>query len=195
MPFELRVSFSAQYIDFDKYVGELQRGLRQLMRQTANLYYKALIFRLPVDTGFLAGSFAPIAKAAGFSPTSIVPDPKGQRRNIYTHFGNRRTPKNPSTGTEYVTSEDQILTEITDGETRLRLIFYFNNEIRYYPINDLYKGFSIGKGFTAQATRAAIAFLEANIDKVLPAAISKSILQQLISYRPGQPPQRIRVRS
>lgn len=195
MPFEIRMSFAAQFIDFDNYVGELQRGLRRLMRQTANLYYKALIFRLPVDTGFLAGSFAPIPRAAGFSPQTIVPDPKGQRRNIYTHFGNRRTLKNPTSGLEYVTKEDEILTEITDGRTRLRLIFYFNNEIRYYPINDLYKGFSIGKGFTAQATRAALAFLEANIDKVLPAAINRSIRQQLISYRPGQPPQRIRVRS
>jgi hypothetical protein len=193
MPFEFRLSFAAQFIDYDKYVSELQRGLRRLMREAAAVYYNNLIARIPVDTGFLAGSFDAIKKASGASgsPAPALRQIKGQ---FYTHFGGHKVAKNTTSGIPFATSPENVLTEITDGKFKYKLVFYFKNDIRYYPINDLYgaNGRTPWR-FTEKAVRATLAYIGANLPKLIPTATSRSIKQQLISYRPGVAPQKIKV--
>lgn len=193
MPFNLVVNFSAETVRFDIFVPELQQQLRRLMREAAGIYYNNIILRLPVHTGFLAGSFDPMKRAA--TNATFTPGPPTSRHpEIYTHFGTDRTPKNPSTGKQYVTPTEEILTEVTNLETRYLLVFFFSNAIRYYPINDLYGYRKPPWRITEKAIRAAIAFIEANLPKIVDSAAGVSIRRQLISYRPGQPPQKVKIR-
>ncbi len=193
MPFKLTIDFSVQTIRFDVFVPELQQRLRRLMREAAGIYYNNIILRMPVDTGFLAGSFDPI-KQAGTNATFTPHSPSNKYPGIYTHFGQDRTPKNPSTGKQYVTPVDQILTEQTDAETYFLLVFFFSNAIRYYPINDIYGVHGAPWRITEKAIRAATAFIEANLPSIVDQAAGVSIRRQLISYRPGQPAHKIRIR-
>lgn len=195
MPFEFRISFAAQFIEFDKYVENLRRELRRMMRQAAAIYYTNIMFTLPVDTGFLAGSFASIKTASGAVANPQSPNPQ-RRRQFYTHFGDRKTEKNLLTGTIYTTKPEDILTEISDQESRLLYVFLFNNEIRYYPINDVHgvRGRAPWR-ITEGAIRVALAFINTNLPKILPDAISASVRSELISYKPGAAPQRIKVRT
>lgn len=194
MPFEFRLSFSTQYIEYDRFVGELQRELRRLMREAGAVYYNNLILQMPVDTGFLAGSFEAMRRATNASGSPSSPTNKNRRNAFYTHFGDRRVLKNPTNGQQFATKPEDVLSEITDGKFKYKLMFYFKNEIRYYPIMDLYGiPFNPPWRLTARAARAALAYLGANLPKILPSATSRSIKQQLISYRPGSVPQRIKV--
>lgn len=193
MPFQFRVDFSVQYIDQDKFVSEMQRNLRRLMRQAAAIYYNNLMVYLSphTDTGFLAGSFKPIKDASGAKGNTPTPR-RPNAKDIYKGSG-RSVRKTTTSGVAFVTPIDKILTEeITDS--KFLVSFFFSNEIRYYPINDIYgvRGRPPWK-FTVRAVRQAIAFIEANLPSILPNATNRSVKKQLISYRPGRATQKVRI--
>ena len=191
MPFQFRVDFRVEYIDEDKFVTETQRNLRRLMRQAAAIYYNNLMLYLPTDTGFLAGSFKPIKDVSGAKGSPTLPR-RPNAKDIYKD-GGRSVRKTPASGVAFVTPLDKILNEvITDN--KFLITFFFSNEIRYYPINDIYgvRGRPPWK-YTVRAARQAIAFIEANLPSIIPNATARSVKQQLISYRPGRTAQKVRI--
>lgn len=193
MPLQFRMSFSAQVIDQDRFADELRRNLRRLLREAGALFYNTLIALLPVDTGFLAGSLDSIKQATGATGSPNASRGSTQLRRIYTHFGDRRVFKNSTSGRQFMSRADDILIELSSGNS-LKMIFQYVNDIRYYAINDLHG--THGRSawhFTEQAARAAVAFIEANLGNIVPAAVTASVRNELISYRPGSVPKKIKI--
>jgi hypothetical protein len=193
MPIEWRISFSQQIIDTDTFAVELRRSLRRLLTQAAGIYYNTIIADMPVDTGFLAGSFANLRNVTGASASPRGPKPQKYQK-FYVHTDGSRTAKSTTTGIPFTSELGSILTEVSDGKTKLLVIFEFDNAIQYYPINDIFGSPKRPPwGLTEKATRAALNYINGNLAGAIEQAQNVSVKQRLIFYPPnGGPPRIIR---
>jgi hypothetical protein len=107
--------------DFELAVGEF---MNIVMRRAVQEFLKACVARIPVRTGFARGSFGNLTREFG------VPDQVtgNNQREYYYHSKGQGVLKSPTSGRQFVTDPNGVLTKTGSGVT-----FNLDNAIKYYP--------------------------------------------------------------
>jgi len=129
----------------EPYTAAFFKAIQLVMRNAAREFAKAVLIRVPVQTGFARGSLLNLADAIGLSASS---SPESFRRKLdkrrmkvynvplngkvsyYTDSGGK-VPKTPENARQFSTAPDKVFTQ-EDGV----FIFNYAASILYYVIND-----------------------------------------------------------
>ena len=128
------------------YSRAFDKAMKLLLRNAAREFAKAVILRVPVQTGFARGSLLNLADAIGINASSspesfrrkldkrrgkIVNVPLNGKTSYYTDSGGR-VPKTPENARQFSTDPDKVFTAADNVYT-----FSYGASILYYVINDI----------------------------------------------------------
>lgn len=151
---KFRVVFDSLKINKQKFTVKLKEHLQVHIRLAAREFLKAAIPKIPVWTGFSAGSLGHLASFAGYT-YSVNPITTGGRsftfsrrgsrfrsqtlkqRHYYYHPGGGKVLKTPTAGGRFATPTTAIV-KISNNQ----ITFNYNVTISYFNVSDIRKSIS-----------------------------------------------------
>ena len=174
---------------------QIEAKSRQVFREATQKWLSAVLVKIPVRSGFLAGAFTPMEKAVGVAGKSTLGKivtslrrafsgsalQKGLRKrayvkNEYYYGGGGRVLKTPTSGIKFATDASSIFSFVGN-----RMSFEFEVNITYLDINDRYNTIPSAPWNALPAGNAAFqAYLISNMPKVL--ELTQYLTTQRIDY-------------
>lgn len=149
----LRISAEMEFELFDskKYLKALIKKIESEMRIAAGEFAKAALLKIPIRTGFVAGSFGTlqdlVGREAKFNPiisfvrkiTGLFTKAPRTIGNGLTEYyyppGGGKVLKTPKSGRQFATQEADILKRINN-----RIVFQYEVDITYFNLQDQFPG-------------------------------------------------------
>ncbi len=111
----------------------IQEFTKLYMREAVRRFLDVTLNMIPVRTGFLRGSFAPIAKNFGATGTGVGRGFQGVKNERYYHSsGGGGILKTPTSGQQFSIPVAEVLKSDRVGG----FTFNFGSQIKYYGVND-----------------------------------------------------------
>lgn len=176
----LRVEIPA--LDLESATNKLVSKSKEVFREASQKWLTAVLVKIPVRTGFLAGAFTPMERAIGvagkstlgrivsslrtaFSGSSLQ---RGLRKrayikNEYYYDGGGKTLKTPTAGIKFATDSSSIFTFIGG-----KMSVNFEINITYLDINDRYRAIPSAPWNALAAGNSAFqSYLRDNVPRML----------------------------